>query len=155
MGRSRLPLVALLGAVGCTKQDAADPNDATPADDSPPWKLKGVRLNVGNEQEKGSGIRALTPEERASLVSRPIPVPEGAAAQAAPEPEARDAGTPPDYAEQRRRQFEQHYPDYVEEQQRGRRLEQRYFSGKGSGIQRSEPLIIRGTDGGTPNPVKN
>lgn len=150
MGRSRLPLLALLGAVGCTKQDAADPQGATPADDSPPWKQKGARPNVGDEQGKGSSIRALTPEERERLVPPPIPEPEGTAAPAAQADEESDAGTPPDYAEQRRLQL-------AKDRLEAERIRKEGYR-KGSGIthiKRSEMIhIIRDTDGGTPDPVK-
>lgn len=151
MGRSRLPLIALLGAVGCTKQDAVDPHDTAPADDASPWRQKGGRLDAGDESGKGSSIRALTPEERANLIPRPVPEPESAAAQTAqtapttetaptaettPAAEPSGAGTSPDYSEKRRRRFNQRY------------------HGKGSGIQRTEIRFIRGTDGGTPSPAK-
>lgn len=87
---------------------------------------------------KGASVRPLTPKERENLRSRPMPVPEGAAAQPTPEPKAPtpDAVAPPDYAEQRRPQYER-----------------RYY-GKGSGIQRGELQLTGGTDGGTQPRVK-
>lgn len=145
MGRSRLPLVALVGAVGCTTQDAPAPEGAPPAATAPLQKLKDTRL-PSEEQDKGGGIRALTPEERRSLLPRPLPVPEGMAAQATPAaPETPDGGTVSDggpavdSAEPRRQRYEQ-------------RMQGKY--GKGSGIQRRELIqVIRGTDGGIAAPA--
>ncbi|WP_146209834.1 hypothetical protein [Vitiosangium sp. GDMCC 1.1324] len=136
MGRSRLPLVAILSVVGCTKQDASSADGASPAAPTPPESQKNTRASPGEEAGKGASIRALTPEERENLMPRPIPAPENAAAQTAPATESPDASTPPDYAEQHRRQYER-----------------RYY-GKGSGIQRSGLQLIRGTDGGTRATVK-
>lgn len=137
MGRSRLPLIALLGAVGCTKQDTAAPHDAAPADDSP-LRAKGARQ--GDESGKGASIRALSPEERANLVSPPLPEPEAARmapeAPAAPASEPSDAGTAPDYAERRRQQLNQRH------------------HGKGSGIQRTNIRFTRGGDSSAPAPAK-
>jgi uncharacterized protein YbdZ (MbtH family) len=91
-----------MGAMGCT-QDASVPGEASYDDDSHPLlqQLKGE--NTG----KGASIRGLSPEERASLFPRPIPVPEGwQARDASVEPE--DAGSASqDYAEQRRQLYEQ------------------------------------------------
>ncbi|HEX8433853.1 hypothetical protein [Archangium sp.] len=145
MSRSRLPLVALVGAVGCTTQEAPTPDGVPHAATSPLQKLKDTFFS-NEEQGKGSGIRALPPEERRNFLSKPIPVPAGTRAQATPvAPEARDGGTVSDggtavdYAEQRRQQYEQ-------------RHEQR-LHGKGSGIQRREIIqIIRPTDSGTAAP---
>jgi hypothetical protein len=121
MSRSRLPLVALVGAVGCTTQDAPTPDGAPQAATSPLRKLKDTFL-PSEEQGKGGAIRALTPEERQSLIPRPIPVPEGMEAQAtAPAPEAPDGGTVSDgglaldYSEQRRLQYEQRMQELREE----------------------------------------
>jgi hypothetical protein len=141
MSRSRLPLVALVGAVGCTMQNAPAPDGAPQAASSPLRKLKDTFF-PSEEQGKGGGIRALTPEERRSLLPRPIPVPEGMEAQATPAaPETPDGGTASngglaqDYAEQRRQQLTRE------------RMETERFRkyGKGGGIQRSE--LIRGTAG--------
>jgi len=103
MVRSRLPLVALLGAaMGCTQDDSAP---ATASEDDGPTLLQRLK---GEDTSKGGGVRALTPEERASLLPRPIPVPEGMQAQVPAAPEPSDGGsTPPDYAEQRRQQHAQ------------------------------------------------
>lgn len=109
MGRSRIPLVALVGAVGCTSQEATTPSEAPQAATSPWRKLKDA-LTPGESRGKGGGLRALTPEERASLLPRPIPRPEGLEAPPAPVAtvEVQDGGTAPtDYAEQRRQQYEQ------------------------------------------------
>ncbi len=121
MSRSRLPLVALVGAVGCTTQDAPTPDGAPQAATSPLRKLKDALL-PSEERGKGGAIRALTPEERQSLIPRPIPIPEGMKAQAA----APTLGTPDggtisdggpalDYAEQRRLQYEQRMQELQEE----------------------------------------
>jgi hypothetical protein len=121
MSRSRLPLVALVGAVGCTTQDAPATDGAPQAATSPLRKLKD-RFFASEEPGKGGGIRALTPEERRSLMPRPIPIPEGMEAQAAaPARESPDGGTAsdggsaPDYAEQRRLQYEQRMQELREE----------------------------------------
>ncbi|WP_309893167.1 hypothetical protein [Archangium sp.] len=109
MGRSRIPLVALVGAVGCTSQEATPPSEASQAATSPWRKLKDA-LTPSESRSKGGGLRALTPEERASLLPQPLPRPEGLEAQPAPVAtvEVQDGGTAPtDYAEQRRQQYEQ------------------------------------------------
>jgi hypothetical protein len=104
MGRSRIPLVALLGAVGCTTQETHTPSEAPQAESSPWRKLKNA-LTPSESRSKGGGLRALTPEERESLLPRPLPRPEGMEAPAAA---VEDGGTAsPDYAEQRRQQYEQ------------------------------------------------
>lgn len=103
MVRSRLPLVALMGAtLGCTQEDSAP---ATAYEDDGPTLLQRLK---GEDTSKGGGIRALTPEERESLLPRPLPVPEGMRAQAPAAPEPSDGGSAsPDYAEQRRQQYAQ------------------------------------------------
>jgi hypothetical protein len=102
MIRSPLPLVALMGAMGCT-QDASTPGEAPDDGDHPP-----IQRLKGEDTPKGSSVRALSTEERASLFPRPLPTPEGweARADAAVEPE--DGGSAsPEYAEQRRQLYEQ------------------------------------------------
>ena len=109
MGRSRIPLVALVGAVGCTSQEATTPSEA-PQSATSPWRKLKDALTPSESRGKGGGLRALTPEERASLLPRPIPRPEGMEAPPAPVATVavQDGGTAPtDYAEQRRRQYEQ------------------------------------------------
>lgn len=102
MARYRLPLVALMGTMGCT-QDASAP-DTAPADDGLPL----LQRLKGEDTGKGGSVRALSDEERRSLFPRPIPVSEGWEAQAAAAPESPDGGSAPtDYAEQRRQQYEQ------------------------------------------------
>lgn len=90
-----------MGAMGCT-QDASAPGEA-PDDDGPTL----IQRLKGEDTSKGSSIRGLSPEERASLFPRPIPVPEGwEARDASVEPE--DAGSASeDYAEQRRQIYAQ------------------------------------------------
>jgi hypothetical protein len=106
MGRSRIPLVALVGAVGCTTQEAHTPSEVPQAATSPWRKLKEA-LTPSESRSKGGGLRALTPEERESLLPRPIPRPEGMDAPVVTV-EVEDGGTgPSDYAEQRRQQYEQ------------------------------------------------
>jgi hypothetical protein len=166
MVRSRIPLVALMGAaMGCT-QDAAAPDTAY--EDDGPSLLQRLK---GESSSKGGSVRALTPEERESLLPRPIPVPESMRAQAAAAPESEDAGSAaPDYAEQRRQQYAQRMQQLredaalrdagiekmVEEAVADERLEtERFRNGKGSGIRRREIIqIIRDTDGGTQAAVK-
>jgi hypothetical protein len=109
MGRSRIPLVALVGAVGCTTQDAPA-QEGAPQTATSPWRKLKDALTPSESRSKGGGLRALTPEERESLMPRPIPHPEAMAAQAAPVQtvEVQDGGeAPSDYAEQRRQQYEQ------------------------------------------------
>lgn len=101
MVRYPLPLVALMGAMGCT-QDASAPGEAPADDTSLLQRLK------GEDSRKGANIRALSPEERESLFPKPIPVPEGWHGQEATAAEPQDGGsTPEDYAEQRRQLYAQ------------------------------------------------
>ncbi|AKJ00329.1 hypothetical protein [Archangium gephyra] len=183
MLRSPLPLVALMGAMGCT-QDASAPGEAPDDDGQLLQRLK------GEDTPKGSSVRALSPEERASLFPRPLPVPEGWDASVEPE----DAGSSsPDYAEQRRQIYEQRMQQLQEDaalrdagiertleeraadealvmgpvpkdiagqrrqQLAKERLETGRFRqfGKGGGMKRSEIIhVIRDTDGGTQAAVK-
>lgn len=103
MARSRLPLVALMGTtLGCT-QDASAP-DAAPTEEGLPL----LQRLKGEDTGKGGSVRALSDEERRSLIPGPLPVPEGQEAQAAPAPESPAGGSAPtDYAEQRRQLYEQ------------------------------------------------
>ncbi|MFE8605449.1 hypothetical protein KYC5002_43340 [Archangium violaceum] len=171
MVRSPLPLVALMGAMGCT-QDASTPGEATADDTSL------LQRSKGEDTRGSSGIRALSPEERESLFPRPLPVPEGG--------EARDASVEPaDYAEQRRQSYEQRMqqlqedaalrdagiertleeraadealvmgpaPQDIAGQRRQQLAKERLETGrfgKGSGMKRKDIIhIIRGPDGGT------
>ncbi len=101
MVRSPLPLVALMGAMGCT-QDTSAPGEASAEDPSLFQRLK------GEDTRKGASVRALSPEERESLFPRPIPVPEGFQAREAAAAGPQDGGSAPeDYAEQRRQLYAQ------------------------------------------------
>ncbi|WP_375770630.1 hypothetical protein NR798_06960 [Archangium gephyra] len=176
MVRTRLPLVALMGTMGCT-QDASAP-DTVSADGSPSL----LQRLKGESTSKGGSVRALSPEERESLFP-----------QAAAAPASEDAGALPDYAEQRRQQYAQRMQQLQEDaasrdagtgrtpeeaeaekalatgpepedlsgqrrQQLAReRVEAERFRkyGKGGGIKRGEFIhIIRAPDAGTPATVK-
>jgi hypothetical protein len=107
-------LVALVGAVGCTTQEAHTPSEVPQAATSPWRKLKDA-LTPSESRSKGGGLRALTPEERESLLPRPIPLPEGMEAPVV-SVEVQDGGAEPsDYAEQRRRQYEQRMRELQED----------------------------------------
>jgi hypothetical protein len=157
MSRSRLPLIALVGAVGCTDQEYPVPGEEPPAATSPLQELKDE--SYGDVQGKGSGIRGLTPEERRRLqYGQHMQELRDEAARRETE---RDAGVgrtpeqlaadtalatgpvPENLAGQRRQQLARE------------RVETERFRkhGKGGGIKKSETLrIIRGKDATTAPP---